>query len=95
MTTIGMHYEVIPGKETDFKNGFNGVLGVMKTLAGHVQSRLFEDVNTPGSFMIWSQWSSKADFDKFIRSPEFASATTWGKNEILKARPQHKVYTND
>jgi heme-degrading monooxygenase HmoA len=95
MTTIGMHYEVIPGKEEDFKRGFAGVLGVLKTFPGHVESRLFEDVNLPGSYMIWSQWSSKSDFEKFLKSPEFASATSWGKTQILRARPQHKVYTND
>ena len=39
MTTIGMHYEVIPGKELDFKNGFNGVLGVMNTMFAAVTQR--------------------------------------------------------
>src|SRR5207244_4577565 len=44
VTTIGMHYDVIPGKEEEFEKGFLATLEVLKTLPGHVDSHLYEDV---------------------------------------------------
>jgi heme-degrading monooxygenase HmoA len=95
MTTIGMHYEVIPGKEQEFERGFIGVLDVLKTLPGHVESHLYEDVQSVGSYVILSQWQRREDFDAFLRSEAFKQATAWGRAEILRSRPRHKVYTND
>ena len=34
LTTVGMHYEVIPGKEEEFERGFIGVIEVLKGLPG-------------------------------------------------------------
>jgi heme-degrading monooxygenase HmoA len=93
-TTIGMHYDVIPGKEKEFVDGFLGVLELLKTLPGHIDSHMYEDVQTRGSYAIFSQWKSKAEFEKFLHSPEFARAVAWGKAEILRARPRHQVYLN-
>lgn len=95
MTTIGMYYDVIPGREEEFKKGFLGVLEVLKSLSGHVESHLYEDVQSAGSYVILSQWKSKEDFQKFLQSPEFAKAVAWGKAEILRGRPRHKVYLDD
>jgi heme-degrading monooxygenase HmoA len=95
MTTIGMHYDVIPGKEEEFEKGFLSVLELLKTLPGHVESHMYEDVASTGSYVILSQWQSKQDFERFTHSPEFAKAVAWGKAEILRSRPRHKVYTND
>jgi heme-degrading monooxygenase HmoA len=95
MTTIGMHYEVIPGKEEEFERGFLGALEHLKTIAGHVESRMFEDVTNKGSYLILSQWQSREAFDQFIQSPEFRKITQWGKAEILRGRPRHKVYLNE
>jgi heme-degrading monooxygenase HmoA len=39
-----------------------------------------------------SQWASKEDFDAFLRSDAFRAVTSWGKAEILRGRPKHKVY---
>ncbi|MDB5171850.1 MAG: Antibiotic biosynthesis monooxygenase [Phycisphaerales bacterium] len=94
-TTIGMHYEVIPGKEEEFEKGFIAVIDYLKGVAGHVESHLYEDVQTVGSYVILSQWESKQTFEAFIHSPEFAKVTAWGKAEILRSRPRHKVYLND
>jgi len=94
MTTIGMHYDVIPGKEQVFVDAFANVLGAMKTLPGHVESRLYEDVFQKGSFVIFSQWERKEDFEAFIPSDAFRKTVTWGKEQILRGRPQHKVYLN-
>jgi len=95
MTTIGMHYDVIPGKETEFKDGFLKVIDHLKTVAGHVESHLYEDVSAPGSFLIQSLWNSKQDFEAFIHSDAFKQVTSWGKAEILRGRPRHKVYLNE
>jgi chlorite dismutase len=94
MTTIGMHYDVIAGKEAEFENGFAGVLEVLKTLPGHVETHLYEDVQSRGSYVIWSQWEKLADFQAFMKSEAFAKAVAWGKAEILRARPRHKVYAD-
>ena len=52
MTTIGMHYDVIPGKEEEFERGFLSVIEVLKTLPGHVESHLYEDVASVGSYAL-------------------------------------------
>ena len=49
MTTIGMHYDVIPGKEKEFEKGFIGVIEHLKTVPGHVESKLYEDVRPPAA----------------------------------------------
>jgi heme-degrading monooxygenase HmoA len=92
MTTIGMQYEVRAGKEEEFEKGFLGVLEVLKTLPGHVESHLYEDVASVGSYIIMSRWASKSDYEAFLRSDAFKSAVAWGKAEILRSRPKHRVY---
>jgi heme-degrading monooxygenase HmoA len=94
MTTIGMHYEVVPGKEEEFVQGFLKTIDHLKSVPGHVESRMFEDVTNKGSYLIMSQWQSKESFDAFIQSPEFKTLTQWGKAELLLGRPRHKVYLN-
>ena len=94
MTTIGMQYDVIAGKEEEFEKGFLAVIDHLKTVGGHVESKLYEDVASVGSYLILSQWDSRESFDQFLRSPEFATVTSWGRAEILRGRPRHKVYTN-
>ncbi len=95
MTTIGMQYEVIPGKEEEFEKGFLGVLDVLKTLPGHVESHMYEDVASVGSYVILSEWKTREDFQKFLQSPEFKSTVAWGKAEILRSRPKHRIFTHD
>jgi heme-degrading monooxygenase HmoA len=94
MTTIGMHYDVIEGKEKTFVDAFVNTINVMKSLPGHVETRMFEDVQQKGSYVILSQWNDKKDFEAFIHSDAFRKTVTWGKENILKGRPQHKVYLN-
>jgi heme-degrading monooxygenase HmoA len=94
MTTIGMHYDVIAGKEQEFEQGFQKILDHLKGVQGHVESHLYEDVQSQGSYLILSQWQSKESFEAFIHSPAFQQVTAWGKAEILRSRPRHKVYLN-
>ena len=92
MTTIGMQYEVIPGKEDEFVKGFLGVLEHLKTLPGHFESHMYEDVAAKGSYIILSRWEKKDDFDRFIKSPEFGKVVAWGRAEMLRSRPKHHTY---
>lgn len=92
MITVGMNYEVRPGKESTFEEGFRKVLGVMAGTEGHVRSRLYRDIDAPGSYLIHSEWKDKESFSAFIRSQAFADVTRWGSMEILAGRPSHKVY---
>ena len=95
MTTIGMHYDVVAGKEEEFERGFLGVIEHLKSVAGHVGSRLYEDVQTTGSYVILSEWETRDAFQAFLKSDAFKQVTAWGKAEILRGRPRHKVYTNE
>lgn len=94
MVTVGMNYQVLPGKEEAFEKGFKGVITVMKDWTGHVASHLYKDVDKVNSYLIISEWNDKAAFDSFIKSEKFASVTNWGKEQILAGRPKHQVYTN-
>ncbi|HSI35008.1 MAG: antibiotic biosynthesis monooxygenase [Phycisphaerae bacterium] len=94
LTTVGMHYDVIPGKEEEFESSFLKTIDFLKSVPGHVESRMYEDVASVGSYVILSEWETQEAFTAFIRSPEFKQVTSWGKAEILRGRPRHKVYTN-
>jgi heme-degrading monooxygenase HmoA len=92
MTTIGMHYDVIRGREEEFVRGFLGVIEHLKTVPGHVESHVYEDVQNKGSYVILSQWESREQFQAFLQSDAFAKVTAWGRAEMLRGRPRHKVY---
>jgi heme-degrading monooxygenase HmoA len=95
MTTIGMRYQVRPGKEQEFEKGFLSTLELLKTLPGHIESHLYEDVAETGSYIILSRWASKEAYAAFLQSDAFKAAVAWGKAEILRARPSHRVYRDD
>lgn len=92
MVTIGMNYEVLPGKEKEFEEKFNAVLDSFAQGSGHVRTRLYRDTNAPQSYLIHSEWETREAFTEFIRSEEFRAVTDWGKAEILADRPRHRVY---
>jgi heme-degrading monooxygenase HmoA len=94
MTTIGMHYAVVAGKEEEFERGFLNVLEHLKSIPGHVESHLYEDVASVGSYVILSEWETQDAFSAFLRSDAFKQVTAWGKAEILRGRPRHKIYTS-
>lgn len=93
MVTVGMNYDVLPGKEEVFERAFKSVLGVMKESPGHTASHLYKDVDKANSYLIISDWNDKAAFDGFIKSEAFGKVTNWGKEQILAGRPKHQVYT--
>ena len=93
MITIGMYYEVLPGKEELFEKKFNDVIGLLNAgFPGHKESHLYRRVDDAGSYAIISEWNAQDDFTKFMRSDAFRSVADWGKAEILRGRPRHHVY---
>lgn len=95
MVTIGMNYQVLPGKEQAFETVFFKVLDKMKEMSGHRESHLYRDVAAANSYLIVSDWSDKAEFDAFIASDQFRSVANWGKEQILAGRPRHQVYSHE
>ena len=92
MITVGMDYHVIPGKQRDFEQKFDAVLGALRGAPGHTDSKLFKDVHDDCAYLIISEWSDEQAFGDFIRSQGFRDVTNWGKEQILSDRPRHKVY---
>lgn len=92
MITVGMYYEVIPGKETEFEEKFEAVAVALEGQPGHVQSLLYHQVKKHSSYTILSEWDTQDAFTVFIKSDGFKAVTDWGKAEILQGRPRHKIY---
>ena len=83
---------VIAGKQKDFEEKFSDVLNALKAAKGHASSILWKDVADGASYMITSEWSDESAFQDFIHSQAFKDVTSWGKEQILSGRPQHKIY---
>ena len=92
MVTVGMNYQILSGREKDFESVFTKVLEIMRGMNGHVKTHLYRDVSDASSYVIFSEWSSKPAFDAFINSQQFKNVANWGKEQILAARPQHRIY---
>ena len=92
MITVGMHYDVLEGKEGQFETACNNVIKALGAAAGHSNSRLYRDVNKSDSYLIISEWSDADAFDAFIKSETFRRVTDWGREQILSRRPKHEVY---
>ena len=95
LATVGMFYDVIPGRERDFEEKFQQVVAAMADHAGHVRTVLYHQVDSPGSYAILSEWDSRDAFRAFIGSDAFRSVTDWGKAEILRSRPRHRVFGSE
>ena len=92
MITVGMNYNVLPGKGEILENACRKVIQAMGGMAGHSESHLYRDVEEKSSYLIVSDWSDRGAFDEFIGSETFKNVTNWGKEQILAGRPSHKVY---
>ena len=93
MVTIGMNYDVLPGKETTFEKAVEKVIETMQQNPGHSTTHLYRRVGSGQiSYLIISDWNQKEEFDAFVSSEAFAKVTQWGKENILAGRPKHQVY---
>ena len=91
MLTYGFHYDVKPEHRQEFLKISNAALTLMKTLPGHIETKLLEDVNVPHSFMIYSEWESNEHFKAFMNSQEFKDVQT-ATVDMLTSRPKHHIY---
>lgn len=92
MITVGMNYQVLPGKGPQFEQVFKAVLEIMGQMPGHSSSHLYRDVFDASRYIIISDWSDRDAFDGFIRSEQFRNVANWGKEQILAGRPSHTYY---
>ena len=90
--TVGLGYDVRPGRAGDFEQLWAEVAGVLQGTDGHVASRLFRDVHRPDSYLILSEWSDREAFTAFTRSEAFRRVTERGAGELLAGPPRHRVY---
>jgi heme-degrading monooxygenase HmoA len=95
VVTVGLYYQVRPGKEQVFQDTVNEVIELLAQNPGHVQSLLYRAVKDPRSYAIISEWSSQKAFTDFIKSDTFRQVTEFGASELLEQRPRHKVYGGD
>jgi heme-degrading monooxygenase HmoA len=87
-----MYYDVIPGKASVFTDKFREVIAVLDTIPGHKATYLYQRVDDPSSFAILSEWDDQQAFLQFIRSDTFRQVTSWGREEVLRNPPRHKIY---
>src|SRR5262249_48327807 len=92
MVTVGMYYEVIPEKASLFLAKFQEVLSLLRETPGHQASYLYQRVDDPYSYAILSEWDDQRAFLDFIHSDTFRQVTSWGREQILRGAPRHKIY---
>ena len=92
MVTVGMYYDVIPGQGEAFRAMFAAFVDALRGGAGHRSSYLYQRVDDPDSYAILSEWDDPQAFHAFIRSPAFREVTAWGRAEVLRNPPRHKIY---
>jgi chlorite dismutase len=92
MITIGLYYDVLPGKGAELEGKFHAVLEAMRGVDGHKESFLYRRVDDPDSYVIISEWGSREDFVAFIRGEAFREVTRWGRENVLRRAPRHKIY---
>jgi heme-degrading monooxygenase HmoA len=92
VVTVGMYYDVIPEKAPIFVAKFRDVIAVMDQIAGHKASYLYQRVDDPHSYAILSEWDDQQAFFDFIRSDAFKQVTAWGREQVLRNHPRHKIY---
>ena len=91
METIGLNYDVRPERRDDFMNYARAILGAMKGVDGHGETRLYVDDANENSLMIYSEWESFGHFKEFMGSDAFKKVTVDTK-DMLSGRPKHTVY---
>ncbi len=92
MVTVGMYYDVIPGEGPAFRAKFDAVVDALRGAEGHASSYLYQRVDDPDSYAIISEWGDAAAFHDFIRSEAFRSVVAWGRANVLRNPPRHKIY---
>lgn len=92
MVTIGMYYDVIPEKAELFTTRFREVIKLLEALPGHRSTFLYQKFDDPYSFAIMSEWDDPEAFHQFIKSETFRNTVAWGREQVLRGAPRHKIY---
>ncbi len=87
-----MYYDVIPEKAGLFVERFREVIKLLDTMPGHGMTRLYVGVDDPYSYAVLSEWDSPDAFYAFIKSDVFRQTTAWGREQVLRGAPRHKIY---
>ena len=88
MQTFGLNYEVKPDRVEDFKSAMLHLIDTVKGREGHIETRVYSDIDRPTSMMIYSNWKTKAEFAKFVRSDIFQEMMA-DAVAMLESRPTH------
>ncbi len=92
MVTVGMNYQVNPGREDEFEKVFHGVVKTLGEAPEHVVTKLYRACSEEPDYLILSEWTSRQAFERFTASGAFGRVTAWGMDGILRGRPSHEVY---
>lgn len=92
MVSIGLEYVVRKGKDREFIEVTRRTIASLKNVAGHSSSRLFQDVDDPHTFLVYSEWASSKEYQAFLRSDVFTATQSLGREELLATRPRHTVF---
>src|SRR5437764_6955957 len=95
VVTVGMYYDVIPEKADLFTAKFRDVIAALGTIPGHKVTYLYQRVDDPHSYAILSEWDDQQTFLDFIRSETFRQVTAWGREQVLRSPPRHKIYPRE
>ncbi|HJP04106.1 MAG: antibiotic biosynthesis monooxygenase [Gammaproteobacteria bacterium] len=88
MQTFGLNYEVKPEHVEDFKSVMMHLIDTVKSREGHIETRVYSDVERPTSMMIYSNWKTKVEFADFVRSDIFKKMMA-DAVAMLESRPTH------
>jgi heme-degrading monooxygenase HmoA len=91
MITFGMNYDVKQEYVEQFLKVCKDVLNAMDQFKGHVSTVIYQNIDKPRSYMIYSEWETNEDFKGFMTSEGFKSVQNLGM-EMLEERPKHKMY---
>jgi heme-degrading monooxygenase HmoA len=93
VVTVGLYYDVLPGKGPEFRAKFQQVVEALnRSVPGHKATYLYQRVDDPDSFAVISEWEDRQAFLNFIHSDIFRQVTAWGRENVLRHAPRHKLY---
>jgi heme-degrading monooxygenase HmoA len=91
LLTVGLYYDVAPGREKEFEDYFEAVKKEIEKFDGFKSAILYRRVDRQNSYLIYSEWKDKESFERFLKSQEFSGAKSAGSNMLI-SRPYHKIY---
>ena len=93
MIHVGLYYKVKEGHNKDFVRTFNSVLQLLKSKpeTGFIDGKLYQEVDCPREYMIYTEWKDRTAFKNFIEMREFKDTTNYGST-ILEGTTKNKIF---